>query len=127
VQFAWLIVGLQFLRLVLKKAALRVIILFRNIHESFPFFGKLVAGWGNLAKRRVGISKLKRKSRWQKCDASYHRHVAHTRRPAMNEYEIDGSMSDREEDHLIPLQFGGKLISTEHTSSNTKRIDWSEF
>jgi len=39
----------------------------------------------------------------------------------MNEYEIDVSMSDREEDHLIPLQFGGKLISTEtHASSNTK-------
>src|SRR5712691_4177778 len=62
VQFARLIVGLKFLRLVLKKAALRFVILFRNIHESFPFFGKLVASWGNLTKRRVGISKLKRKT-----------------------------------------------------------------
>jgi len=49
-------------------------------------------------------------NRWQMCDASYRRHVAHTRSPAMNEYEIDGSMSDREEDHLILLQFGGELI-----------------
>jgi len=62
VQFAWLIVGLQVLRLVFKKAALRVVILSRNIHESFPFFGKLVAGRGNLTERRDGISKLKRKT-----------------------------------------------------------------
>jgi len=36
----------------------------------------------------------------------------------MNEYEIDGSSSDREEDHLIPLQFGGKLISRTHAILN---------
>jgi hypothetical protein len=60
-------------------------------------------------------SKLKRKNLWQECDASYRRRVAHTRVTAMNEYGIDGSMSDHEEDRLIPLQFGGKVISTKLT------------
>jgi hypothetical protein len=32
---------------------------------------------------------------------------------AMKEYGIVGNISDSEEDHLIPLQFRGNLISTE--------------
>jgi len=38
----------------------------------------------------------------------------------MNEYEIDGSISDREEDHLIPLQFGDELTGTEPSEFHPK-------
>jgi hypothetical protein len=44
----------------------------------------------------------------------------------MNEYEIDVSMSDREEDHLIPLRFEGELIRTELKRVPYERIEGSE-
>ena len=44
----------------------------------------------------------------------------------MNEYEIDGSISDREEDHLIPLQFEGELTGTELKRVPSERLEGSE-
>jgi len=113
VKFAWLIVVPQLLRLVLQKAALRIVILFRKIHQSFPFFCKLVAGWGNLTKRRVGNSRLKTEAAGRSATRSIADALPTPVALQMNEYGINDRRSDHEEDHVIPLQFGGSMISAE--------------